>query len=46
MCWVWRLASSLGVGLILYFQSNYNSWNKHYIKNGQSIREAFQQWKK
>ncbi|ORY61095.1 hypothetical protein LY90DRAFT_408197 [Neocallimastix californiae] len=45
MCWVWRLASSLGVGLILYFQSNYNSWNKHYIKNGQSIREAFQQWK-
>jgi phosphatidylethanolamine N-methyltransferase len=45
MCWVWRLASSLGVGIILYFQSKYNSWNKHYIKNGQSIREAFQEWK-
>ncbi|ORX79678.1 hypothetical protein BCR32DRAFT_269319 [Anaeromyces robustus] len=45
MCWIWRLSSSLGVGIILYFQSNFNSWNKHYIKNGQSIREAFQQWK-
>ncbi|ORX56574.1 hypothetical protein BCR36DRAFT_320054 [Piromyces finnis] len=45
MCWIWRLASSLGVGTILYFQSKFNSWNKHYIKNGQSIREGFQQWK-
>lgn len=45
LCWLWRLASSLGVGIILYFQSKYNSWNKHYIKNGQSIREAFQEWK-
>ncbi|OUM61132.1 hypothetical protein PIROE2DRAFT_20987 [Piromyces sp. E2] len=45
MCWVWRLGSSLGVGIVLYFQSKFNSWNKHYIKNGQSIREGFQQWK-
>lgn len=42
---VWRLLFSLGLGIVLRKQSLEKSWTAHYLKHGQSIQDAWLQWK-
>ena len=41
----WRLVHTFGLGLILRWQSNHNTWTKHFIKHGETTRDAFNHWK-
>ncbi|RKO87118.1 phospholipid methyltransferase-domain-containing protein, partial [Blyttiomyces helicus] len=41
----WRVFHTYGLGLVLYLQSNFKFWNRHFIKYGESLREGFQHWK-
>ena len=41
----WRLLHSVGLGLILKFQSSDKLWTKHFIKHGSTPWEAWSQWK-
>jgi phosphatidylethanolamine N-methyltransferase len=42
---VWRIWYSGGMGYILYRQSNYKAWTRHFVKFGESTEEAWRQWK-
>lgn len=42
---LWRLWFSGGLGLILYRQSRWKTWTRHYLKFGESTGEAWRQWK-
>ncbi|KAL9611251.1 MAG: hypothetical protein Q9167_004105 [Letrouitia subvulpina] len=42
---LWRLWYSIGVGILLNRQSNRKRWTRHYLKYGESIEEAWRQWK-
>ena len=41
----WRLVYSVGLGLILMFQSSDKLWTKHFIKHGSTPWQAWSQWK-
>ncbi|KAI8817550.1 phospholipid methyltransferase-domain-containing protein [Fimicolochytrium jonesii] len=41
----WRLVHTYGLGTVLYLQSQYRMWNRHFIKHGESSRDAFNHWK-
>lgn len=41
----WRIWYSAGLGIILNMQSNNKMWTRHYLKFGESIGEAWRQWK-
>ena len=42
---IWRLWYSLGMGIILNRQSTRKRWTRHFLKYGDSIEEAWRQWK-
>ncbi|KAI9171090.1 Phosphatidylethanolamine N-methyltransferase [Paramyrothecium foliicola] len=42
---VWRLWYSLGLGIILDKQSQEKRWTRHFLKYGESVGEAWRQWK-
>ncbi|OLY82999.1 Phosphatidylethanolamine N-methyltransferase [Smittium mucronatum] len=44
-CLFWILIRSLGIGLVLKYQSQDQWWTKWFIKRGGSLDEAFQSWK-
>eukprot|EP00842_Homolaphlyctis_polyrhiza_P005785 jgi/Hompol1/6207/HPOL_004884-RA len=41
----WRIFHTYGLGLILYLQGKYKYWNRHFIRHGDGLRDAFQHWK-
>ncbi|KAJ3144480.1 phosphatidylethanolamine N-methyltransferase [Geranomyces variabilis] len=41
----WRVIHTYGLGAILYLQSNHRMWNRHFIKHGETTKDAFQSWK-
>ena len=41
----WRLWYSAGVGYILNRQSSKKKWTRHFLKYGESVWEAWRQWK-
>ena len=41
----WRFVHTFGLGSILHYQSTTKFWTKHFIKHGDSPREAFHHWK-
>ncbi|KAJ3034054.1 phosphatidylethanolamine N-methyltransferase [Rhizophlyctis rosea] len=41
----WRVIYSYGLGAVLYLQAHYRWWNKHFIKHGDSAKDAFGSWK-
>ncbi|KAI8813693.1 phospholipid methyltransferase-domain-containing protein [Cladochytrium replicatum] len=41
----WRFIYTYVLGAILHFQSTTKFWNRHFIKFGETPREAFQHWK-
>ncbi|KAJ3154184.1 phosphatidylethanolamine N-methyltransferase [Geranomyces michiganensis] len=41
----WRVIHTYGLGAILYLQSNHRVWNRHFIKHGETTKDAFQSWK-
>jgi phosphatidylethanolamine N-methyltransferase len=41
----WRVWYSVGLGFILNRQSNRKMWTRHFVKFGDSIEEAWRQWK-
>jgi phosphatidylethanolamine N-methyltransferase len=42
---LWRLWYSVGIGYILRRQSRYKSWTRHFVKFGDTVEEAWRQWK-
>lgn len=42
---IWRLWYSVGIGYILDRQSKKKKWVRHFIKYGESTKEAWRQWK-
>ena len=42
---IWRLWYSIGIGYMLNRQSEKKSWTRHFLKYGESTREAWRQWK-
>jgi phosphatidylethanolamine N-methyltransferase len=42
---VWRLWYSIGIGYMLNRQSEKKKWTRHFVKYGESTREAWRQWK-
>ncbi|RMZ85582.1 hypothetical protein DV737_g620, partial [Chaetothyriales sp. CBS 132003] len=42
---VWRLWYSVGLGYILNRQSSKKKWTRHFLKYGESVLEAWRQWK-
>ncbi len=42
---VWRLWYSVGLGVILTRQSNEKMFTRHFLKFGETAREAWRQWK-
>lgn len=42
---VWRLWYSVGLGVILTKQSNEKMFTRHFLKFGETAREAWRQWK-
>ncbi|KAI9011116.1 phospholipid methyltransferase-domain-containing protein [Gaertneriomyces semiglobifer] len=42
---LWRVIHTYGLGTVLYLQSKHRFWNRHFIKHGESPREAFHHWK-
>ncbi|KAJ3411983.1 phosphatidylethanolamine N-methyltransferase [Chytridiales sp. JEL 0842] len=41
----WRLCHNGGLGLILVLQSKHKFWSRHFIKYGETPRDAFNHWK-
>lgn len=41
----WRLWYSVGLGIVLDRQSNQKMWTRHFVKYGDSMEEAWRQWK-
>ncbi|KAJ3110604.1 phosphatidylethanolamine N-methyltransferase [Phlyctochytrium bullatum] len=41
----WRFVYNWVLGLILHLQSTSKFWSRHFIKYGETTKEAFQQWK-
>lgn len=41
----WRLWYTMGIGYLLDRQSRKKSWTRHFIKYGDTTREAWRQWK-
>ncbi|RYP59881.1 hypothetical protein DL771_010704 [Monosporascus sp. 5C6A] len=41
----WRLWYSVGLGIILTGQSNNKMWTRHFLKFGETVTEAWRQWK-
>ncbi|KAJ3218413.1 phosphatidylethanolamine N-methyltransferase [Dinochytrium kinnereticum] len=41
----WRFTYNWVLGLILHLQSTSKFWSRHFIKYGETTKEAFQQWK-
>ncbi|KAI9840159.1 MAG: phosphatidylethanolamine N-methyltransferase [Sclerophora amabilis] len=41
----WRLWFSAGLGYVLHRQSTEKTWSRHFVKFGESIEEAWRQWK-
>jgi phosphatidylethanolamine N-methyltransferase len=42
---IWRLWYSIGIGYMLNRQSEKKRWTRHFVKYGESTREAWRQWK-
>ncbi|KAF2861823.1 phosphatidylethanolamine N-methyltransferase [Piedraia hortae CBS 480.64] len=42
---IWRLWYSFGLGFILNRQSSNKWWTRQFVKHGESIEEAWRQWK-
>ena len=42
---IWRLWYSVGIGFMLNRQSEKKKWTRHFVKYGESTREAWRQWK-
>ena len=42
---IWRLWYSIGIGFMLNRQSEKKKWTRHFVKYGESTREAWRQWK-
>ena len=42
---LWRLWYSVGIGYMLNRQSEKKNWTRHFVKYGESTREAWRQWK-
>ncbi|AEO66773.1 5a24cf65-e825-4400-b0fc-bbbea2286381 [Thermothielavioides terrestris] len=42
---LWRLWYSVGLGVILTKQSNEKMFTRHFLKFGETVREAWRQWK-
>lgn len=42
---IWRLWYSVGIGYLLNRQSEKKKWTRHFVKYGESTREAWRQWK-
>lgn len=42
---IWRLWYSIGIGYMLNRQSEKKKWTRHFLKYGESTREAWRQWK-
>jgi phosphatidylethanolamine N-methyltransferase len=42
---IWRLWYSVGIGYMLNRQSEKKKWTRHFLKYGESTREAWRQWK-
>ncbi|KXS13762.1 hypothetical protein M427DRAFT_58356 [Gonapodya prolifera JEL478] len=43
---VWRTLFTWGTAFVLHFQSKTRFWNKHFLKNGEGIKEGFDNWKR
>lgn len=41
---VWRLAHWVGLGSVLWFQSNHESFTKHHLARGRALYQAFHHW--
>ena len=41
----WRLWYSVGLGFVLNRQSEKKKWTRHFLKYGESVSEAWRQWK-
>ncbi|KAI8855246.1 phospholipid methyltransferase-domain-containing protein, partial [Chytridium lagenaria] len=41
----WRVAYNWVLGLILHLQSTSKFWSRHFIKYGETTKDAFHQWK-
>ncbi|TPX15096.1 uncharacterized protein E0L32_004926 [Thyridium curvatum] len=41
----WRMWYSIGLGVILNLQSNQKMFTRHFVKYGDSVHEAWRQWK-
>lgn len=41
----WRLWYAVGLGIVLNRQSHVKMWTRHFLKFGESIEEAWRQWK-
>ena len=41
----WRLWYSIGIGYLLNRQSEKKKWTRHFVKYGESMNEAWRQWK-
>lgn len=42
---LWRLWYSVGIGYLLNRQSEKKKWTRHFVKYGESSKEAWRQWK-
>ncbi|KAI1436096.1 phosphatidylethanolamine N-methyltransferase [Xylaria sp. CBS 124048] len=42
---MWRLWYSVGLGSILHRQSKDKMWTRHFLKSGDTMEEAWRQWK-
>ncbi|SPO05910.1 related to phosphatidyl-ethanolamine N-methyltransferase [Cephalotrichum gorgonifer] len=42
---LWRFWFTVGLGVILHLQSTNKIWTRHFVKYGESTREAWSQWK-
>ncbi|EPX71213.1 phosphatidylethanolamine N-methyltransferase Cho2 [Schizosaccharomyces octosporus yFS286] len=42
---VWRFLHSAFHGCILFYQSRDKAWSRHFIRNGESVVQAWSQWK-
>jgi phosphatidylethanolamine N-methyltransferase len=42
---IWRLWYSVGIGYMLNRQSEKKTWTRHFLKYGESTREAWREWK-
>ncbi|KAJ3334910.1 phosphatidylethanolamine N-methyltransferase, partial [Gonapodya sp. JEL0774] len=43
---LWRTLFTWGTAIVLHFQSKNRFWTKHFVKNGEGVKEAFDNWKR